>query len=53
MHYSFLSTFLSKEMRTLVLVILCFTVVAAQKLITFGTGRSSQRLYLNEVIVFL
>jgi hypothetical protein len=36
------------------LLCVCLTITQAQKSITFGVGRSSNRLYLNEVcIVFI
>jgi hypothetical protein len=34
------------------LLCVCLTIAQAQKLITFGIGRSSNRLYLNETEIF-
>ena len=44
---------LSTIMQVWLLLCLCLTITQAQKLITFGIGRSSNRLFLAEVSVDL
>jgi hypothetical protein len=40
-------------MKAWFLLCLCATIAQAQKLITFGIGRASNRLYLAEVSIIL